>query len=369
MSSFAPVHGLLGGSLIGLGAASLLLGGGEIMGASGISTSFVRSPKAVFSDAAQWKLAFMSSFLSTSYLLIVVADTDFGKFVWSGSVLDPKVGAESGAVPAVSFLGYGISGLLVGLGTRIGNGCTSGHGICGLARLSRRSFASVITFMSFGIIVASSITADSKIASICYTSAQDTMKPSTVSKNIGTGLPFLALYVLAKKLYYSHVSSKIHPINEVENTKLAIEKSNNNMKMVPAGLSGALFSFGLVLSTMVKPSKIFGFLNVRGFSKGNYDPTLIAVMSSGLLLSFASYQFVNGYSLIYKKAMEKPYFLQECSSNGKFFIPSNRVIDKKLTLGASLFGIGWGIGGLCPGPAMVLGVAGVPGIVFAWLPT
>jgi len=69
------------------------------------------------------------------------------------------------------------------------------------------------------------------------------------------------------------------------------------------------------------------------------------------------------------KAMEKPYFLQECSSNGKFCIPSNRVIDKKLTLGASLFGIGWGIGGLCPGPAMVLGVAGVPGIVFAWLPT
>jgi len=308
MSSFAPVHGLLGGSLIGLGAASLLLGGGEIMGASGISTSFVRSPKAVFSDASQWKLAFMSSFLSTSYLLIVVADTEFGKFVWSGSVLDPKVGAESGAVPAVSFVGYGISGLLVGLGTRIGNGCTSGHGICGLARLSRRSFASVVTFMSFGIIVASSITADSKIASICYTSVQDTMKASAVSKNVGTGLPFLALYMLVKKLYDRHVSSKICPINKVDNTKLAIEKSNNNMKMVPAGLSGALFSFGLVLSTMVKPSKIFGFLNVRGLSKGDYDPTLIAVMSSGLLLSFASYQFVNGYSLINKKVRYVSYY-------------------------------------------------------------
>jgi uncharacterized membrane protein YedE/YeeE len=67
---------------------------------------------------------------------------------------------ESASFPSVSYIGYAIAGFLVGFGTRLGHGCTSGHGICGLARLSKRSFAAVMTFMATAILTASLLSND-----------------------------------------------------------------------------------------------------------------------------------------------------------------------------------------------------------------
>ncbi|WP_153146380.1 YeeE/YedE family protein [Dechloromonas sp. H13] len=133
-SNFTPWSALAGGSLIGLVAALLFLSLGRIAGISGILGSVLQGEMA----EAGWRLAFLGG------LLIAPA-------VWS--VVTP--GALSLSTPAVDAPGgwaiLVVAGLLVGFGTRLANGCTSGHGVCGLARFSRRSLIAVLCFMGSGM--------------------------------------------------------------------------------------------------------------------------------------------------------------------------------------------------------------------------
>ena len=127
------LSGLLGGALIGSAAAVLLLFNGDVLGASGIITSCSLNPIKALSSAPQhWKFVFLASFLLTSNL---------------ATSMDSSFQPEA---PTLSALGYAIAGFLVGFGTKLGNGCTSGHGICGLPRFSKRSLTAVLTFMGFG---------------------------------------------------------------------------------------------------------------------------------------------------------------------------------------------------------------------------
>lgn len=100
-------------------------------------------------------------------------------------------------------------------------------------------------------------------------------------------------------------------------------------------LSGVLFSFGLGISGMTKPSKVFGFLDLFG----NWDPTLIFVMIGAIAVHLVSYQLI--------KKMPSPLLAT------KFQIPSKKEITPALITGAVLFGAGWGLAGYCPGPALV----------------
>ena len=100
-------------------------------------------------------------------------------------------------------------------------------------------------------------------------------------------------------------------------------------------LVGLIFAIGLGISGMTQPSKVIGFLDVTG----DWDPSLAFVMVGAIGIHALSY-------LVAKK-QNKP-FLSE-----KFSIPTNTTIDKSLIIGATLFGIGWGLGGFCPGPALV----------------
>lgn len=120
----------LGGALIGLSASLLLLLQGRVFGISGI-VSGVLAPKK--GDTA-WRLAVIAGF--------VVAGIVFQE-------IEPSalVGDTSGAL-----LKYVLAGLLVGFGTQLGSGCTSGHGVCGLSRLAPRSLAATLTFMLAGIL-------------------------------------------------------------------------------------------------------------------------------------------------------------------------------------------------------------------------
>lgn len=125
MTEFTPISGLAGGAMIGAAAALLLLFNGRIAGISGIAGGVL----ATKGEEQHWRLAFLI-----------------------GLVLGPlAVAALSGAMPAVEIsAGWPlliVAGLLVGFGTRLGSGCTSGHGVCGLARLSPRSLAATATFM------------------------------------------------------------------------------------------------------------------------------------------------------------------------------------------------------------------------------
>ncbi len=126
MHEFTPLTGALGGALIGLAAALLLALNGRIAGISGIVGGLL-PPRA---GDALWRLLFVLG-LALGALLVRL---------YSGAPL--AVPVESSTFTLV------LGGLLVGFGTRLGSGCTSGHGICGLARLSPRSLVAVLTFMA-----------------------------------------------------------------------------------------------------------------------------------------------------------------------------------------------------------------------------
>jgi len=126
---FTPVPSLVGGALIGLSASGLLILNGRVAGISGIVGGLVPPRR----GDATWRVAFIAGLLLGG---LVVG------WLVPGSVV-PRHGVAPTALIA-------IAGLLVGFGTALSGGCTSGHGVCGLSRLSRRSFAAVATFMATG---------------------------------------------------------------------------------------------------------------------------------------------------------------------------------------------------------------------------
>ena len=130
-ASFTPMASLVGGVMIGVAALLLMLLHGRVMGISGILGGIVR-PAA--RDAVSWRLLFVAGALIGPLAVIYL------------------VGRPVDVVPVASGLVLPVAGFLVGLGTAIGSGCTSGHGICGLARLSMRSAAAVGMFMITAVV-------------------------------------------------------------------------------------------------------------------------------------------------------------------------------------------------------------------------
>ena len=120
------------------------------------------------------------------------------------------------------------------------------------------------------------------------------------------------------------------------------------MKLILIFISGILFGFGLTLSGMLDPSKVQAFLNITN----NWDPSLAFVMLGGILITSI------GYFFSLKRL--SPFF------DKQFHMPiNNEIVDKNLILGSALFGIGWGLGGLCPGPAVaILSYSFFPAIIF-----
>lgn len=121
---------------------------------------------------------------------------------------------------------------------------------------------------------------------------------------------------------------------------MTTQAQSNPLVAVAALFSGLFFGVGLTLSEMINPRRVLGFLDVAG----TWDPTLAFVMGGALLVSFPTFFLV--------KKLKKPV------CGGNFQIPTNRVIDKQLVIGAALFGVGWGIVGFCPGPALAALVTG-----------
>ncbi len=123
----AWIAALAGGALIGAAAVLLMAAQGRIAGISGIAAGAIDPPTPA--DDRGWRLAFVAGLILAPLLLLP-----------TGLVAMPTVTPDLGLLVA--------GGLLVGIGTQLGSGCTSGHGICGLARLSPRSLVSVVTFMA-----------------------------------------------------------------------------------------------------------------------------------------------------------------------------------------------------------------------------
>jgi uncharacterized protein len=132
-SHFTPWASLAGGILLGLASALFILVNGRILGISGILGGLL-TPKP---SEAGWRVAFMLGMLAAPATLSWVAPPDL--------LSAPRIDASYALVV--------IAGLLVGFGTRLGSGCTSGHGVCGLSRLSPRSLVATGSFMAAGFVM------------------------------------------------------------------------------------------------------------------------------------------------------------------------------------------------------------------------
>ena len=130
MTDFTPISALLGGALIGLSASVLLLTHGKVAGISGIYGGLLHRA----TNDRSFQLSFVAGLVVAGALLRLLAPAAFAT-TWSATL------------PITL-----IAGVLVGVGTRVGSGCTSGHGVCGLARLSIRSLAATGVFMTTGIV-------------------------------------------------------------------------------------------------------------------------------------------------------------------------------------------------------------------------
>ena len=142
MESFTPLTAMLGGALIGLAAAVLWLGNGRIAGISGIFGQLLPPAQTVV-----WRLVFLAALIAATF----AAARLFPALGVGGDSPARLVEAPAAwGVPTPVWLA--IAGLLTGLGTKIGNGCTSGHGVCGLARLSLRSLVAVLVFFAVAVV-------------------------------------------------------------------------------------------------------------------------------------------------------------------------------------------------------------------------
>ena len=129
MSNFTPLPSLIGGILIGLAATLLLIGSGRVAGVSGILAGLLTD------TGRSWRALFVLGLIGAGAVAAWLAPDSIGD--------SPR------SLPLLA-----LAGLLVGTGTRLGEGCTSGHGVCGLSRMSPRSLAATLTFIAVGMLTA-----------------------------------------------------------------------------------------------------------------------------------------------------------------------------------------------------------------------
>jgi uncharacterized membrane protein YedE/YeeE len=125
MESFTPIASTVGGVMIGIAAAGLLMFHGRIAGISGIAGGIFRRHK----GDTEWRVMFLVGLFSAGFLWHLVRPMDY------------QVTIDRSTLALI------VAGLAVGIGTQLGSGCTSGHGVCGIGRLSKRSTVATVSFM------------------------------------------------------------------------------------------------------------------------------------------------------------------------------------------------------------------------------
>ncbi len=118
------------------------------------------------------------------------------------------------------------------------------------------------------------------------------------------------------------------------------------VRLAIAAVAGVLFALGLLLAGMTQPTKVIGFLDITG----DWDPSLAFVMMGAIGVHLIAYWLIRGRAA--------PLF------DAKFHLPTRRDLDRRLIAGAAIFGVGWGLAGYCPGPAVVSVAAGGPTLAF-----
>lgn len=294
-----------GGLLISVATTFHLLMKGRITGMSGMLSGVIGN------EGSRWKISLLCGMGVTScvfWLIFKFNPVNEGKtYIFSPS---------AALVSDLDIFGFALAGLLVGMGTKLSNGCTSGHGVCGITRFSLRSFVAVFVFMAFGVGIAS--------LKLYYPFLNESDGLSVVSKfDYDFMMPIILAGICVFFVgYVFYLNRKYEYVDHLE--------------IFISFVTGVIFASGLVVSGMIKREKVIGFLAISE----NWDPSLAIVMASAAIPNFLTFY------LILKR--EKPAY------NQVFELPLNKKVDCNLIVGAALFGIGWGLCGICPGPAYIL---------------
>lgn len=219
-----------------------------------------------------------------------------------------------------------VSGFLVGLGTKIGNGCTSGHGVCGLPRFSKRSFVAVACFLSSSIGIAT------LRYHIRFFDSQNYLEKASV--NMYESSQFMGIGWACLMIGLSTAALAIYAF-------VYMKKEENNhtydiSDLIIGGIVGVIFGFGLCISGMVRREKVVNFLAISS----QWDPSLLFVLGVSVMVNVLTFYLI-------KRNVEVPPF----SANPISFRADS--LDLNVILGPLIFGLGWGLSGLCPGPLMV----------------
>ena len=218
----------------------LLLRNGDIMGISGILSNTLVNPVQSLRDSQHhWRWVYLASFALAVNICV--------------NYLSPNEAFEDhrSDVPIPSKTAHVLGGLLVGLGTRLGNGCTTGHGICGIGRFSKRSLVATTIFTGCSMLTRYVLSPlRSWQARFAFLR----------SAQIPVVSPLVGAVVMAGSCLAAMV--RFTEVDEID-----------SRKTLGAAISGAMFATGLALSGMTKNSKVHDFLCLSGFANMTYDPS------------------------------------------------------------------------------------------------
>ncbi|KAF2096826.1 YeeE/YedE family integral membrane protein [Rhizodiscina lignyota] len=313
---FTPIETTVGAFLLHEAATGFLFKDGYVLGASGLLRELLlmRSTRSIL---------FMSGMASSYGLLKLVLP----------ELLPAYSMVEAGNWKSVLFaIGMGA---LTGLGTKLGAGCTSGHMLCGLSRLSPRSLLATATFFPAAALTFNLVHGSSTPLTVCADVAGKPCYTPTYPSNAVT----IRLLLLATAI-----------IAQYHLTPPVVEKVTGEKKAARAWstyLTGLTFGLGLLISGMATPSKVLAFFAVASPGLRNWDPSLALIIVFGILPQMA-------YYLSHQRQLqEKPAYAE------KFSLPTTTLKDTdwRFVAGAAMFGIAWGLSGVCPGPAILRAVA------------
>ena len=216
--------------------------------------------------------------------------------------------------------------LLIGVGTKVGCGCTSGHGVMGIPRGALRSIVATATFMTTGVLSATFL------------------RPLLFSDNaVGEGASALLPAGLGSVANYALAAAAA--------TCLAIDLKRHTRAALTTFACGLTFGLGLLISGMVEAEKIRGFLDISPLisstSEKSWDPSMIVVMASALTTNIITFNL-----WLIPKGVHHHDGQEAAISGHKFSLPTKTELTTALVVGSAIFGVGWGLSGICVGPAI-----------------
>ncbi|EDU48650.1 transporter component [Pyrenophora tritici-repentis] len=314
---FTPIETTIGALLLHQASSNLLYQNGNILGASGFLRQLLSTP-------TREHFAFFAGMAASYIPLKAIAPQLITSY--------PAVQIASPASLATVAIAA-----LIGWGTKMSNGCTSGHMLCGLSRLSGRSVVAVASFFPTAIITHHLAHPDLFTSAClgnvpCYTPVYPT--PEAI-----VSLCLLAASSIFAAQTVPNIIAQMTDSNMTKYMKEPPDEPYAAARITTQFFSGFLFALGLHISQMSHPAKVASFLSFPVLER--WDPSLALVIVFGVLPNLIENRI---------KGFDHPPLFAD-----KFALPTKTIrdIDVRFLMGAMAFGVGWGLTGTCPGPAVL----------------